>query len=163
MGVRKRWLNHQELAHEIGCSITVLRRCKPRLMEFTKVGKSKEHNIPILLFDRKEIPLMYERIFWQEYERQSAMVGNPPLLRDTAVQRVLREHTDPEHSISDICCLGEIPERLLFRWRNGGYANVTRFEQFIMLYGQIDLFDVIDIYEDISMVGYRYDRKRGVA
>lgn len=105
------------------------------------------------LVDRDKLGELYERLFWILYEEQSIDSKAPPWMRQGVVRRVFNEIRHPDQTILHIAELTKMPVGTLDCWidKNPRAVTVARFEQFVMEYKGVSLFDLIDVGQDIQL------------
>lgn len=101
----------------------------------------------------ENLDAVFEKFFWAKFEQQKVGSSTPPYLKRGVAQRVYEEVHIQGHEPYHVCELTGILDRMLWSWTvAGNMAPVTNFEVFLMRYRDLDLFNYIDIRNDITLL-----------
>lgn len=103
--------------------------------------------------DPEQLAAIFTKLFWLMYEDQDPGKNCAPYLRAGVAQRVWAEVRFKDQPMRYVAELTAMHEKRLEEWfENGGQCTVVLFEQFLMRYRAVDLFDHIDLHTDVVLL-----------
>lgn len=142
----------EEVADELQIPKAQLRRGWAQLVNEDLAFQEKVVTGTLQWTNRDLLPDLFVKMFWIMLETQKPGGSTPPFLKQHVAPRIYKEVRGPKYNYKQMSRMFKIEPNKLKIWLNGErMVSVTSFERFIMEYAGEDLFNYINIIDDVSL------------